>query len=130
MFGLNSRLSAGSILVLSLCIAVTPATISGCAADRGTIGAQLGRQDDGRLFIRETPMGLAAAKAGLRPGDEITLINGRDVRSFDEKGIHNILSGDVGDPVKLTVLRGEQVLHVTLQRTPAPVRRKAGSKPE
>jgi C-terminal processing protease CtpA/Prc len=107
------------------CIAVTLMPIAGCAAERGTIGAQLAQKGDGRLFIREAPAGLAAARAGLRPGDEITLIDGRDVRSFDENGIHKILSGDVGDPVKLTVLRGEQVLHMTLMRTPAPARRKS-----
>lgn len=120
--------SRGSSLVLNRLLlvchlwvfAVALYAIIGCAEQRGTIGATLGRQNDGRLFIRETPLGLAAARAGLKPGDEITLINGRDVRSFDEQGLHATLSGDVGDPVKLTVLRGEQVLHVTLQRTPAP----------
>ncbi len=96
----------------------------GCAAERGTIGAQLGQKGDGRLFSREVPPGLAADRAGLKPGDEITLINGRDPRSYDEKGIHSMLSGDVGDPVKLTVIRGEQVLHVTLKRTAVPTRRR------
>lgn len=91
----------------------------GCAAQRGTIGANLGQSEDGRLFIREVPPGLAAAKAGLQPGDEITLINGRDVRALDEKTIHTLLSGDVGDTVKLTVIRGEQVIRVSLERTPA-----------
>ena len=135
-FGFNQQPTASnqqpSLISLAIFVwfAVALATTAACAADRGTIGAQLGRQDDGRLIIRETPLGLAAAKAGLRPGDEITLINGRGVRSFDEKGIHNILSGDVGDPVKLTVLRGEKVLHVTLQRTPAPIRKKPQGKPE
>lgn len=109
-----------TISTVLCCISVALATVVGCAAERGTVGAQLGRRDDGRLFIRETPLGLAASKAGLHPGDEITLINGQDVRSFDERGIHGILSGEVGDPVKLTVIRGEQVLHVILQRTPAP----------
>ena len=118
------------VLIFLCCIGGTLATITGCAAERGTIGAQLGQRDDGRLFIRETPLGLAAQRAGLRPGDEITLINGQDVRSFDEKGIHRILEGEVGDPEKLTVLRGEQVLHVTLQRTPAPRPRKPGTKSE
>jgi len=109
------------VQVLSICcLAVTLASSAGCAAQRGTIGAQLGQSDDGRLIIRDTPPGLAAARAGLKPGDEITLINGRDVRSFDEKGIHNLLAGDLGDPVKLTVLRGDLILHVTLLRTPAP----------
>ena len=99
--------------------------MAGCASERGTIGAQLGQQSDGRLFIRDVPPGLAAAQAGLQPGDEITLINGRDPRSFDEKGLHNLLAGDIGDPVKLTVLRGEKVLHVTLRRSPAPRRVKS-----
>ena len=97
----------------------------GCASEHGTIGAQLGQKGDGRLFIREVPPGLAAAQAGLQPGDEITLIDGRDARDFDEKGLHKLLAGDVGDPVKLTVLRGEKVLHVTLRRTPVPRRTKS-----
>jgi len=104
-------------LVLGLALG----TVLGCAAHRGTIGANLGRQPDGRVFIREVPPKLGAAKAGLQPGDEITLINGRDVRTFDEKSIHSLLSGEVGETVKLTVLRGEEVLHVTVERTPAPL---------
>jgi C-terminal processing protease CtpA/Prc len=105
-----------------LCLCGTLTTGFGCAAEHGTIGAHLGQQNDGRLFIREVPPGLAAAQAGLQPGDEITLINGHDPRAYDEKGLHQLLAGEVGDPVKLTVLRGNQVLHVTLKRTPAPRR--------
>jgi C-terminal processing protease CtpA/Prc len=112
---------ASALVLFCLCGAFGSSL--GCAAERGTIGAQLGQKGDGRLFIREVPPGLAADKAGLKPGDEITLISGRDPRAYDEKGIHALLSGDIGDPVKLTVIRGEQVLHVTLKRTPAPARR-------
>jgi C-terminal processing protease CtpA/Prc len=90
-----------------------------CAAQRGTIGAVLAQDPDGRLMIREAPPGLAAARAGLRPGDEILLIDGRDVRALDEKQVHAVLSGAVDEPVKLTVVRGEEVLRVTLRRTPA-----------
>ena len=110
-----------------VCLCGTLGIISGCASERGTIGAQLGQQADGRLFIREVPPGLAAAQAGLQPGDEITLINGRDARSFDDKGLHNLLAGDIGDPVRLTVLRGDKVLHVTLLRTPAPRRTRSSN---
>ncbi len=88
-----------------------------CAAQRGTIGAVLAQTPDGRLMIRETPPGLAAARAGLRPGDEILLVDGRDVRPLDDKQLHAILSGEVDTPVKLTVVRGEDVLRVTLRRT-------------
>jgi len=104
------------------CLCSTLTLSFGCAAEYGTIGANLAQKNDGRLFIREVPPGLAAAQAGLKPGDEITLINGRDTRSYNEKGIHALLAGEVGDPVKLTVLRGNLVLHVTLKRTPPPPR--------
>ena len=93
--------------------------LSACATQRGTIGAVVGQTSDGRLYLREVPEGLAADKGGLRAGDEILLIDGRDVRSLTAKHVHELLSGEVGDPVKLTVVRGEEVLRVTLRRTPA-----------
>jgi len=111
------RLVSASAL---FCLCGTLTSSFGCAPEYGTIGANLAQKNDGRLFIREVPPGLAAAQAGLKPGDEITLINGRDTRTYNEKGIHALLAGEVGDPVKLTVLRGNQVLHVTLRRTPPP----------
>lgn len=96
------------------------AALAACAAERGTIGALLRRDSDQRLFVYDTPPHLAADRAGLREGDEILLIDGKDVRSFDDRSLHRILSGDVGAPVKLTVIRDDQVLRVTLKRTPAP----------
>ncbi|HKY35244.1 MAG TPA: PDZ domain-containing protein [Polyangiaceae bacterium] len=90
----------------------------GCAAERGTIGAVLGQSQDQHLVLREVPPELAAGRAGLQPGDELILIDGRDVRELDERGVHQALGGNVGDPVKLTLLRQGQVIRVTLQRTP------------
>ena len=92
----------------------------GCAAERGTIGAVLGQSQEQHLVLREVPPELAAGRAGLQPGDELLLIDGRDVRELDERGVHEALGGKVGDPVKLTLLRDGQVIRVTLQRTPAP----------
>jgi C-terminal processing protease CtpA/Prc len=63
---------------------------------------------------------LAAGKAGLQPGDELILIDGRDVRDLDERGVHQALGGNVGDPVKLTLLREGRVIRVTLRRTAPP----------
>lgn len=108
------------LVFCSLGLTPTLGSVAACASERGTIGAQLGQKPDGRLFVREVPTGLAADQAGLKPGDEITLINGRDVRQLSDKQVHELLSGEVGDSVKLTVLRGEQVIRVTLKRTPAP----------
>lgn len=93
-----------------------------CGPGRGTIGAVLGQAPDGTLTVREAPPGLAASRAGLQPDDVILLINGRDVRILSSAQIHEALSGSVGEPVNLTVERGDQVLRVTVQRTPPPKR--------
>lgn len=91
-----------------------------CASQEGTIGAVLGQRPDGRLFVRDVPPALAAARGGLQPGDEILLVDGKDVRVMDAAALHQALSGDVSAPVKLTVVRGEKVFRVTLPRTEAP----------
>ena len=96
--------------------------LCGCAAEVGTIGALLGQKPDGRLFVRETPRGLAAARDGLVPGDEILLVEGKDVRQMGEQELYRALSGDVGTKVRLTVVRGDGVFRVSLTRTPVPRR--------
>jgi C-terminal processing protease CtpA/Prc len=102
--------------------AVIYGVLCGCAADVGTIGALLGQKPDGRLFVRETPHGLGAAREGLAPGDEILLVEGKDVRQMGEHELYRALSGDVGTKVKLTIVRGDGVFRVSLTRTPVPRR--------
>jgi C-terminal processing protease CtpA/Prc len=90
-----------------------------CSPSQGTIGAVIGQRQDGRLFLREVPKDLAAHRAGLREGDEILLIDGRDVRTMTSKQLHQTLSGEVGAKVKLTLVRANQVVRATVNRTPA-----------
>jgi C-terminal processing protease CtpA/Prc len=90
-----------------------------CGPKKGTIGAVLGQDSEGRLFVRDVPAGLAAERADLRPGDEILLIDGHDARAMGPRGVHDALEGKVGDPVKLTLARDGEILRVTLKRTPA-----------
>jgi C-terminal processing protease CtpA/Prc len=92
----------------------------GCAAEHGTIGALLAQRDDRTLVVREAPEGLAAAKAGVEVGDELLLIDGRDVRSMTPAEVHRALSGEVGQTVKLTLVRADRIVRVTLTRSPAP----------
>jgi C-terminal processing protease CtpA/Prc len=94
-------------------------TCGACAAERGTIGAVLAQDAERRLLVRDTPQGLSAERQGVEPGDEILLIDGRDVRGMSQDQVHDALSGEVDEPVKLTLLRGTQVLRVTLRRTEA-----------
>lgn len=97
---------------------------AGCAAERGTIGAMLAQRSDGTLFVHSVPPRLAAERAGLRPGDQLLLIDGMDVRMLDDQALVRTLNGEVGSPVRLTVIRGEEVLRVTVKRTAAPPKRR------
>jgi C-terminal processing protease CtpA/Prc len=88
----------------------------GCGPNRGTIGAMLAQNTDGELRVHSVPQGLAADTAGLLPNDQVLLIDGRDVRELSESGIHNALEGEPGSSVKLTILRGDEVLRLTVKR--------------
>jgi len=95
-----------------------------CASRPGSIGAVLGQShSDGRLTIREAPPGYPAAKAGLGPGDEVLLIDGRDVRGMSPEAIHLALEGDIGTTVQLTLLRRGKIERVALKRAPLAPRR-------
>ncbi len=110
------RPSAASFAGLSLVLSLAALA---CAPQKGTIGAVLARDPGGRLFVREVPEGLTAAQAGLQPGDEVLLIDGKDARALGPRGVHEVLSGEVGERVKLTLVRRGQIVRVTLARTEA-----------
>ena len=93
-----------------------------CAGSRGTIGALLAQSRERRLYVREAPEGLAASRAGVQSGDEVLLIDGHAVDQMSSERVHRVLSGEVGEPVKLTLVREERILRVTLERTPVPLR--------
>ena len=59
--------------------------------------------------------GMAAAEAGLQPGDRITAVDGRSIRSFDQ--LQRRIARRAGQPVEVEVLRGEETLSLTV--TPA-----------
>ena len=116
----EGALAGSGARLWALSLAVMAAGVVACSPDRGTIGAVLAQTSDQRLVLHEVPETLAAGRAGLKPGDELLLIDGRDVRELDPRGVHRALSGKLGDPVKLTLLREGRVLRVTLRRTPPP----------
>ncbi|MGC4089101.1 MAG: PDZ domain-containing protein [Polyangiaceae bacterium] len=102
----------------------------GCAPPHGTIGALLVQKDDGRLLVHDVPAGLAAERAGVHAGDEVLLIDGRDVRGLSASAVHQALGGEVGEPVKLTLVRADQIVRVTLLRSAARAPQpKTGAKP-
>src|SRR5262249_21394978 len=106
------EVAAPRALVVALLLA-SPA----CGGGVGSIGAVLGRDNDsGALYVREVPKGMAAAKAGLVPGDRVLMIDGVYVNQLDAKDIRAKLRGDIGSSVELTVVRGTEVRRVKLTR--------------
>ena len=98
---------------------ILPLTLAGCAADTGSIGAVLAQsRTDGRLTVRATPPGHPAADVGMTPGDEILLIDGRDVRSMSPDTVHRLLEGNVGTTVNLTLLRSGKIERLAVKRAP------------
>jgi carboxyl-terminal processing protease len=89
-----------------------------CAVTPGSIGAILAQSRDGRVVVRDAPAGYPAASAGIGPGDEILLIDGRDVRRMSPEQIHLALEGDVGSTVRLTVLAQGRIERLALARGP------------
>ena len=76
-----------------------------CASEPGTIGAALGKQADGRMFVRTTPPGQGAAEAGLLIDDEIVAIDGKDVKGMSEEDVRRAVRGDLGSSMVLTIVR-------------------------
>jgi len=105
-------------LVRSVALAVFVLCGLACAADqKGSIGAVLSRENDtGALYVRDLAPGLAAMRAGLLPGDELVMIDGRYVRELGASEVRALLRGDVGTFVRLTIVRGDEVRRVRVER--------------
>jgi len=83
----------------------------------GSVGAVLSRDTHtGALHVHEAPDGLASANAGILPGDQVKMIDGVLVDDLDSRRIKAMLRGPVGSTVTLTVVRGDDVLHMALAR--------------
>jgi len=83
-----------------------------------SIGAVLVRERSGAVLVREVPHGHAAWRAGLATGDRIKMVDGSLVDDLDAARLRGLLRGAVGSRAVLTVLRGDQVLELTVAREP------------
>ena len=62
--------------------------------------------------------GMPAAKAGLQNGDKILKVNDKDITHITTiRDALEVLHGDPGEQVMLTVLRGGQVLTFIVERS-------------
>jgi C-terminal processing protease CtpA/Prc len=110
-------ISFGVSLLLALAVLVGP----GCGSSwKGSIGAVLGKDNrTGRVYVRDAPVDMAAARAGLEVDDEVLAIDGKAVLGMSPDEVHQALNGNVGSKVTLTVARGRTAKRdVVVERGP------------
>ena len=78
---------------------------------------------EGKILTVVAPIpGTPAAKAGLRPGDQIIKINGKYTYGIGEKKIRKLLRGNSGTSVRITVKRSGKIdafdLNITRSQIP------------
>jgi carboxyl-terminal processing protease len=73
----------------------------------GGIGITVERTDDKRILIRAVQEGSPAARGGVQQGDQIVAVDGDSMIEKTLGDVVHKLRGSVGQPVTLTVLRGD-----------------------
>lgn len=89
----------------------------------GGVGIEAGHRGD-RIVIIAPLEGYPAARAGLRPGDQIIEINGLSVEGLSPEEVQQLTIGDVGTKLRMTLQRPghEQSIEVELERERIEVR--------
>ena len=74
------------------------------------------REDGAGLDIVQVEPGSSALEAGVLPGDVLVQVDGTELAGMDVHSVADMIKGEVGGQVQLTVLRGQQTLEVTVTR--------------
>ena len=84
----------------------------------GGIGAEIGRDEEGRFVLVTVYRDGPGYAAGLRDGDILLAVDGKavDTSTPDSNELVADIRGPVGKPVLLTVLRGEETLDIEVIR--------------
>jgi predicted metalloprotease with PDZ domain len=90
-----------------------------CGGWNGSVGAILGKDNrTGRVYVRQVPPGLGAARAGIEEGDELTAIDGKPVGEMSADAVRDALRGKVGTYVWVTVQHRGEMRTVHVERSP------------
>src|SRR5690349_19325088 len=86
------------------------------------IGVTIVQHRDG-VYIQSAVEGTPAAKIGLKYGDRILEVDGKDVRDWSSEQVSKNVRGGLGDPVTVKVARAgsEAPLYFTLVRDAVPL---------
>src|SRR5258707_124814 len=77
------------------------------------IGVQIQRHDDG-VYVQSVVQGTPASRAGLRFGDRIVEVNGKDARDWSSDEVSKNVRGERGQDVRLKVERPGEEAAVTV----------------
>ncbi len=80
------------------------------------IGAEVIKYTDGSVFINSLFENSSAMNAGLQVGDQVVAVNDENINEKTLDEISNLLKGEEGSSVTLTVLREEETLTFSLVR--------------
>src|SRR5882724_13153721 len=78
------------------------------------IGVQILRHDDG-VYVQSVVEGTPAARAGLRYGDRIVEVDGKDAREWSSEEVSRNVRGDRGKDVLVKVERAGEEVGVTFK---------------
>lgn len=81
---------------------------------RGGIGVQIVNEQDGSVLIVDVYDDSPAQKAGIKAGDYIVGVDGRDALDIDN--LSEAISGEAGTTVRITVRRAEKTLAFDVTR--------------
>ena len=80
------------------------------------IGITITAREDGYLDIIGVTEGAPAEQAGILPGDILTAVDGQDCAELGMDGTRNLVRGEEGTTVAITVRREEQEITVDVTR--------------
>jgi carboxyl-terminal processing protease len=78
------------------------------------IGVQIQRRDDG-VYVQSVVEGTPAARAGLRYGDRIVEVDGKDARDWSSDEVSKNVRGERGKAVELKIERAGEEAAVTVK---------------
>jgi carboxyl-terminal processing protease len=80
------------------------------------VGITVSVREDGGIDVLKAEENSPAYEAGIRPGDVIVAVAGQDIAAMDINAVTDLIQGDAGTTVEITVLRQEEKLSFTVTR--------------
>jgi S1-C subfamily serine protease len=77
------------------------------AGDLGSTGFEIDQANKSKALVTKVDAGSPASKAGIQPGDEIVEIEGQPLTASRGESANEMLFGKIGDPMKVSVQRGQ-----------------------